>query len=419
MARAATETQRAGLSGLEFGLAIPGTIGGAVWANAGAHGADVAAVLESARDPGQRRDRVDRAGRRSRPRLSRQPVEAPASGRVPGTRPRGDLPAGAGRRRYHQGPASTTSDTGARPTSRSACHRPAAHSAIRPGIRPAASSSQAGLKGTRIGGATVSAKHANFLVNDGTGTAADVRRLADLVRATIAERDGIELAYEIEFVGDWTGWPWPAEDGMSDRRRVRPPTGRRAVRRPIAPNTTCRSCPAPRSSMPSPSSGSPSGPGTHRPRRRLVAIARRSSSRWAAGGRLRHPGTPWRAGSADAWRGAHRVVRRDRRRGPARRLHCAPRPVRGGRHDPGGARSRGTAVHGVRGPRERPRDGQGPLQADVPGTRVAPRGLARGPRGALGDRSGRGPCRARGLCPGHLETRGSWSSRPGWAAASG
>ncbi|HEV8490052.1 MAG TPA: FAD-binding protein, partial [Candidatus Limnocylindrales bacterium] len=48
MARAATETQRAGLTGLEFGLAIPGTAGGAVWANAGAHESDVAAVLESA-----------------------------------------------------------------------------------------------------------------------------------------------------------------------------------------------------------------------------------------------------------------------------------------------------------------------------------------------------------------------------------
>ena len=48
MARAATETQQAGLTGLEYGLAIPGTVGGAVWANAGAHGSDTAAVLESA-----------------------------------------------------------------------------------------------------------------------------------------------------------------------------------------------------------------------------------------------------------------------------------------------------------------------------------------------------------------------------------
>ena len=47
MARAATETQKAGLTGLEFGLAIPGTVGGAVWANAGAHESDVAAVMRA------------------------------------------------------------------------------------------------------------------------------------------------------------------------------------------------------------------------------------------------------------------------------------------------------------------------------------------------------------------------------------
>jgi len=48
MAKAATVTKAAGLSGLEFGMAIPGTIGGAVWANAGAHGSDVRAVLVEA-----------------------------------------------------------------------------------------------------------------------------------------------------------------------------------------------------------------------------------------------------------------------------------------------------------------------------------------------------------------------------------
>ena len=82
MARAATETQRAGLTGLEFGLAIPGTVGGAVWANAGAHEADIAGVLESARVLAGRRDGADRAGRRARAGLPRQPVQArPAPGR--------------------------------------------------------------------------------------------------------------------------------------------------------------------------------------------------------------------------------------------------------------------------------------------------------------------------------------------------
>ena len=64
----------------------------------------------------------------------------------------------------------------------------------------------AGLKGLRIGGAVVSEKHANFIVNDQKGTASDVRRLAEHVRAEILARHGLELAFEIEFVGDWSGW---------------------------------------------------------------------------------------------------------------------------------------------------------------------------------------------------------------------
>ena len=63
-----------------------------------------------------------------------------------------------------------------------------------------------GLKGRRIGGATVSEKHANFIVNDRHGTASDVRRLAEAVRAEVRDRLGIELALEIEFAGDWSAW---------------------------------------------------------------------------------------------------------------------------------------------------------------------------------------------------------------------
>ena len=61
----------------------------------------------------------------------------------------------------------------------------------------------AGLKGTRVGGAVVSEKHANFIVNDQKGTATDVRRLADLVRETVLARHGIALDFEVEFIGDW------------------------------------------------------------------------------------------------------------------------------------------------------------------------------------------------------------------------
>jgi UDP-N-acetylmuramate dehydrogenase len=64
----------------------------------------------------------------------------------------------------------------------------------------------AGLKGRRIGGAVVSEKHANFIVNDQKGTAADVRRLAERVRDDVRKRHGVELRFEVEFMGDWSGW---------------------------------------------------------------------------------------------------------------------------------------------------------------------------------------------------------------------
>jgi UDP-N-acetylmuramate dehydrogenase len=62
---------------------------------------------------------------------------------------------------------------------------------------------QAGLKGFRIGSASVSTLHANFIVADRGGRAADVRAVGDHVRGVVRDRFGIELAYEIEFVGDW------------------------------------------------------------------------------------------------------------------------------------------------------------------------------------------------------------------------
>ncbi len=63
-----------------------------------------------------------------------------------------------------------------------------------------------GLKGYRVGGAVVSEKHANFIVNDQGGSAADVRRLAELVRARVRTAYGLELVFEIEFAGDWSAW---------------------------------------------------------------------------------------------------------------------------------------------------------------------------------------------------------------------
>lgn len=63
-----------------------------------------------------------------------------------------------------------------------------------------------GLKGLRVGGAEVSTKHANFIVNTGEATASDLRRLIHRVRAAVLDQHGIALEPEVQFAGDWTDW---------------------------------------------------------------------------------------------------------------------------------------------------------------------------------------------------------------------
>lgn len=60
-----------------------------------------------------------------------------------------------------------------------------------------------GLKGYRVGGASVSEKHANFIVNDQGATASDVHQVVEHVRRTVLEQTGIELKTEIVYIGDW------------------------------------------------------------------------------------------------------------------------------------------------------------------------------------------------------------------------
>jgi UDP-N-acetylmuramate dehydrogenase len=63
---------------------------------------------------------------------------------------------------------------------------------------------RAGLKDTAFGGARVSPAHGNFIVNDGSATAADIRRLIERCRATVLERFGVNLREEIVYLGDFT-----------------------------------------------------------------------------------------------------------------------------------------------------------------------------------------------------------------------
>ena len=65
----------------------------------------------------------------------------------------------------------------------------------------------AGLKGAQVGGASVSEQHANFIINQGNATAADVVGLMNLIRTTVFTQFGIVLEPEIQFIGDWQHGP--------------------------------------------------------------------------------------------------------------------------------------------------------------------------------------------------------------------
>jgi len=203
LARAATLAKAAGLSGLEFGLAIPGTVGGAVWANAGAHDSDMRALLEGASVMGadgteavESADSLGLAYRESRLKH--------------GTPGRPDVVTSATFRLTPADPALIDERLDAIRHWRQA-HQPlglpSAGSYFRnPSEGPSAGAliDGLGLKGRRIGGAVVSEKHANFIVNDRGGTASDVRRLGDLVRAAVLEATGVDLQPEVVFMGDWS-----------------------------------------------------------------------------------------------------------------------------------------------------------------------------------------------------------------------
>ena len=207
MAKAATVTADAGLSGLEFGLAIPGNVGGAVWANAVAHGSDVAAILESAlvleadgTQASQEPAALGLAYRESRFKHASpdRPTEVILSATfrlVPEDpeRIRARLDEIRRWRRANQ-PLGI----------------PSAGSVFRnPPEGPSAGAlvDRCGLKGQRIGGAVVSEMHANWILNDQGGSAADVRALGELVQVTVARETGVRLAFELQFLGDWSAWP--------------------------------------------------------------------------------------------------------------------------------------------------------------------------------------------------------------------
>lgn len=192
LARAAVA---AGRLGLEFFVGIPGSVGGAVRQNAGGHGRETREVLQGAavldarsgevtiRTP----DDLDLSYRHSSLGTHELVLEAwfefddgdPAAGE--------ELMREITRwRREHQ-PGGTLN-------AGSVFKNP-------PGDSAGRLIDDLGLKGMRVGGVSVSEKHANFFVADDGAAASDLRRLVEVIRAEVAERTGVVLETEIQFEG--------------------------------------------------------------------------------------------------------------------------------------------------------------------------------------------------------------------------
>lgn len=199
----ARRTAREGLAGFDWAISIPGSFGGAVWANAGAHGGEMADVLREVEvldlDSGERATlaAAECAFAYRESRFKHRPEVV--LGGVIDLQP-GDPDEIAARIEAHQAHRQATQPL-ADQNAGSVFRNP-------PGDHAGRLVEAAGLKGHRVGSAQVSTLHANFIVTDrGSGRAADVRALGDEVRATVAERLGVQLEYEIAFVGDWPREP--------------------------------------------------------------------------------------------------------------------------------------------------------------------------------------------------------------------
>lgn len=189
-----------GLGGLEWAATIPGTVGGAVYGNAGAHGGEVALSLRMAeilhldgtvkrwtpeelafgyRSSALKRQRAGHvilsaefAAQRGEPEALQAKIESLVA-----------------QRKRTQPPGASMGSMFKNP----------------PGDYAGRLIEAAGLKGTRIGQAEISTLHANFFVNLGEGRAADVFALIHLAHDAVKSQFGVDLQLEVELVGEWGG----------------------------------------------------------------------------------------------------------------------------------------------------------------------------------------------------------------------
>jgi UDP-N-acetylenolpyruvoylglucosamine reductase len=197
--QAAAFAARAGLTGLEFGVNIPGTVGGAVKMNANAYGGDLAPVLEWVElvtaSGAERREPAQLGFRYRRSNLGAAEIVARASFALTPADPEAvkatlaDMR--ASRRAAQPSGIKTFGSTFKNPDDPRAGGRSA-------GVLL----DEAGCRGLTVGGARFSEKHANFVENTGEATTADVVALMAEGRRRVRERFGVELEPEVQFLGD-------------------------------------------------------------------------------------------------------------------------------------------------------------------------------------------------------------------------
>jgi len=185
---------RAGLTGLEFLVGVPGTIGGALRMNAGAYGAEIKDILLHAHA-------VDRYGHVHELR----PEDFDYSYRESAITDGMIILSGA-----FQGRAGDVDDIGAemarimseRQESQPIGTRTGGSTFKNPdGMKAWELIDKAGCRGLRVGDAQVSEKHCNFLINHGDASAADIETLGEEVRKRVKEKTGVELEWEIRILG--------------------------------------------------------------------------------------------------------------------------------------------------------------------------------------------------------------------------
>jgi UDP-N-acetylmuramate dehydrogenase len=197
--QAAARAARAGLSGLEFGVNIPGTVGGAVKMNANAYGGDLSRVLEwveiATPEGTVRRTPAELGFSYRRSNLGPREIVARSSFALEPADPdqvKATLAEmRAARKAAQPSGIKTFGSTFKNPDDPRAEGRSA-------GVLL----DQAGCRGLTVGGARFSEKHANFVENPGDATTADVIALMAEGKRRVRERFGVELEAEVQFLGD-------------------------------------------------------------------------------------------------------------------------------------------------------------------------------------------------------------------------